>query len=126
MHVPASAYYHKPATIAFFKDNRDVVKDCLPPPEAVMRLPRREPGSSIEKDRAARRLGIFNAIDSNTWRVLRDEFGEDVALPELAGIALAVSEKIEIKPDRDVRRTKAALIKWFDENWEIIESLLLG
>jgi hypothetical protein len=39
-------------------------------------------------------------------------------------IADLVAKKLDIRLDRDARRRKAVMIKWFNENWEVIEPLL--
>jgi hypothetical protein len=43
---------------------------------------------------------------------------------ELVSIGLLVADRLNITLDRDARRRKIVLLKWFDENWPLIEPLL--
>jgi hypothetical protein len=39
-------------------------------------------------------------------------------------IAGLVAKKLDIRLDRDARRRKIVMIKWFEENWSAVEPLL--
>jgi hypothetical protein len=43
---------------------------------------------------------------------------------ELVSIAELVAQRLRIKLDRDARRRKTVMIKWFDENWQFILPIL--
>jgi hypothetical protein len=43
---------------------------------------------------------------------------------ELVSIAELVAQRLRIKLDRDARRRKTVMIKWFDENWLFILPVL--
>jgi hypothetical protein len=51
-------------------------------------------------------------------------YGPCLLQEELVSIAELVSQHLEIPLDRDARRRKAVMVKWFQENWEVIEPLL--
>jgi hypothetical protein len=51
-------------------------------------------------------------------------YGPKVSQNELLSIADLIAEAIQIKPDRDARRRKIVMIKWFDDNWALIQPML--
>jgi hypothetical protein len=60
--------------------------------------------------RIRRRVGNFNYKSSQAWTQL--------------SIADLIADAIQIRPDRDGRRRKIAMIKWLDDNWALIHPLL--
>jgi len=77
-----------------------------------------------EKARIAVRLGGFDSKENHVWEELSKRFGADIKRGELTNIAILLSETLKIKLDRDAKRRKCVLLKWFDENWEMIYPLL--
>jgi hypothetical protein len=73
-----------------------------------------------EKDRIAGRLSGFNAKDTPVWREITQRFGNNIKQPELLSIAQVLASSAEVKLDRDAKRRKTVLVKWFEENWERI------
>ena len=74
-----------------------------------------------EKERIAHRLSGFDPKENQVWQEITNRFGGNIKQPELLSIAEVVSQNAGIKLDRDAKRRKSVLIKWFDENWALIE-----
>jgi hypothetical protein len=51
-------------------------------------------------------------------------YGPRLSQDELVSIADLVARKANLRLDRDARRRKPVMLKWFDENWQIIQPLL--
>jgi hypothetical protein len=51
-------------------------------------------------------------------------FGPDLKQEELVSIAELIAKRLDIRLDRDARRRKIVMVKWFDENWTAVEPLL--
>jgi hypothetical protein len=51
-------------------------------------------------------------------------YGQKLKQDELVSIADLCAEKLQIKLDRDARRRKIVVIKWFEENWAAIQPLI--
>jgi hypothetical protein len=79
---------------------------------------------SREKERISGRLGDFNPKDSPVWREITRRFGKNLKQPELLSMANVLASNAGIKLDRDARRRKTVLLKWFDENWTVIQPYL--
>jgi hypothetical protein len=79
---------------------------------------------SEEQDRIRRRLNGFNWKRSTVWHQLCNAYGPKLNQEELVSIADLVANHLNIKLDRDARRRKIVLLKWFDENWAAIQPLL--
>ena len=77
-----------------------------------------------EKRRIANRLQGFNPKDNTAWYQITQKFGSNIKQPELLSIAEVCANSAGIKLDRDAKRRKSVLIKWFDENWPRIQPFL--
>ena len=77
-----------------------------------------------EKKRISNRLSGFNAKDNIAWKEITRRFGSNIKQPELLSIAQAIANCANIRLDRDAKRRKSVLIKWFNENWNSICSYL--
>ncbi|KAK8834742.1 hypothetical protein M9Y10_011163 [Tritrichomonas musculus] len=73
-----------------------------------------------EKERITNRLNGFNPKDNTAWREITNRFGNNIKQPELLSIATVLANNANIKLDRDAKRRKSVLIKWFEENWKAI------
>jgi hypothetical protein len=89
-------------------------------PLVLQRVQDANPG----KKRIASRLDGFNPKDTPAWREITRRFGASIKQPELVSIASVLAQSTNIKLDRDAKRRKAVLIKWFEENWTTIEPFL--
>lgn len=85
-------------------------------------LPSRE--TMDERSRIAKRLFGFNPKDNYVVKEISRRFGGLIKHGELVGIAAAIAERANLRLDRDAKRRKNVLIRWFDENWETIEPFL--
>lgn len=77
-----------------------------------------------EKERINNRLMGFNPKDNTVWREITSRFGANIKQPELLSIAQVLATSASIKLDRDAKRRKSVLIKWFEENWASIHPYL--
>jgi hypothetical protein len=73
--------------------------------------------SNKEKERIAERLGGFNSKDNVVWKEITHRFGSNLKQPELLSIAHVLASHAGLKLDRDAKRRKSVLVKWFDEHW---------
>ena len=73
-----------------------------------------------EKIRIAYRLQGFNPKDNHVIQEITRRFGSNLKQGELVGIAQVIADKAQIKLDRDAKRRKNVLLKWFSENWNTI------
>lgn len=77
-----------------------------------------------EMERVKRRIHGFNYRNSEVWKILTDKYGPKLAHEELLSIAELLAAKTNITLDRDAKRRKAVLVKWFEENWDRIQGFL--
>jgi len=77
-----------------------------------------------EKHRISARMAGFDPKDNEVWRQITQRFGANVKQPELLSIANVLAMNANIKLDRDAKRRKSVLIKWFQENWAIVSPFL--
>ena len=102
-------------------------QDEEPPPappmsQAELRRKLRQAGKlRREKQRLDERMRGFTADDSMSWRGLCYHFQTPKLIhSELISIATLVAQVANIKLDRDAKRRKSVLLKWFEENWGAI------
>ena len=89
--------------------------------EASEKKKRRQAGKlRNEKVRVRSRLRGFDYQVSRSWLYLCRQFGPDLNQDELLSIAQVVAEQANLRVDRDAKRRKNVLRKWFEENWNII------
>ena len=104
-------------------DQFAIPKDGDPRPAFPMLMfPASEPNR--EKQRIAERLGDFDAKRCPVWRKITQRFGNAIKQPELLSIARVLADQLNLKLDRDAKRRKSVLIKWFAENWELVGDLI--
>ena len=70
-----------------------------------------------EKFRIAVRLAGFNPKDNFVTKEITRRFGANLKQGELINIAQVIAENAQIKLDRDARRRKNVLLRWFEEHW---------
>lgn len=87
-------------------------------------MPQAPQEQNKEKERIADRLNGFNPKDNIAWREITNRFGNNIKQPELLSIAQVLASSANIKLDRDAKRRKTVLIKWFLENWSAIQPFL--
>ena len=77
-----------------------------------------------EKKRISARMSNFQPKECKAWKEITQKFGNNIKQQELLSIANVLSSSAKLKLDRDAKRRKTVLIKWFDENWEAIKPFL--
>jgi hypothetical protein len=96
-----------------------------PPPKAKRKSPAIAKGTGTDAERARDRLGGFDCEKSDTFRLLREHFGETIKTNEIRSIADLLCDKVPgLKLDRLARRDGRVLIKWFEENMTLIRPAL--
>ena len=78
-------------------------------------------GSNSEKVRIQQLLHGFDQKVSPAWKTITTAFGPDVKQISLCELALQLSKKLGITLNRDAKRRKSVLIKWFHDNWDILK-----
>jgi hypothetical protein len=79
---------------------------------------------SSEIERIQRRVDGFAWKESVIWTYLCWRFGPKLNQDELVSIGKLVAGTLGIELDRDARRRKCVMMKWFEEHWIEIEPLL--
>lgn len=83
-----------------------------------------ERGRGVEATRVINRLSGFNREISDAWIEIKSRFGPGITHNELKSVAIIVCERTGEKLDRDATRDSRVLVKWFDERWNKIESVV--
>ena len=78
---------------------------------------------NLERKRIQKRLLGFSTDSSVAYQILTSKFGY-INQKELLHIAEVCSTETKIRIDRDAKRRKMVLLKWFDENWEQISPVI--
>jgi hypothetical protein len=81
-------------------------------------------GTSRELERIEERIRGFNWKRSWVWIHLTSVYGPKLTQEELVSLADLIASALHIKLDRDARRRKTVMIKWFEENWLRIRPIL--
>lgn len=66
------------------------------------------------------------SIESRAWKKLQELYGEIIITEQLRSLAIVVSEFANVKLTRKNKKSKKELIKWYDENYEIIFPFLIS
>jgi hypothetical protein len=77
-----------------------------------------------EKERIAQRLEGFNPRENQAWKEITQRFGPSIKHPELLSMAKVLANHAKLKLDRDAKRRKTVLLKWFEENWAALQPFL--
>jgi hypothetical protein len=80
--------------------------------------------NELERRRVEARLTGFDPTRSRAWADIRSRFGDSLNQMELRSLAEVVGAEIGVKVDREAKRRKEVLIKWFDENYALMEPVL--
>lgn len=105
--------------------NSDVVDASLRQIRDELLLAAQRPAAETPIDAPPkRRHEAFDYKDTAAYRMLADKFGSSVRQQDLVQIACCLSKKIGVKVERDAKRRKDLLIRWFQENIEKVSALL--
>ena len=80
--------------------------------------------TEIERRRVDKRLQGFVVKESRAWKAICSHYGSSLNQVELLSLAEVLGHILSIKVDREAKRRKEVLIKWFDENIDKIEPML--
>lgn len=80
--------------------------------------------NDIEKMRVKERLESFDMKNCRAWKEITNRFGPSLNQSELLGIAEIIAEAANIKVDREAKRRKEVIVKWFEENIETVLPIL--
>ena len=69
-----------------------------------------------ERRRVEMRLNDFDYKNSDAWQIICERFGPGLTHNELLSIAQIIAFHARIRLDREAKRRKEVLIKWFQEN----------
>ena len=78
-------------------------------------------GHGTEAKRVAERLKGFDYQKSDVWKTLKTKFSSGITHNELKSIAQVCCYFTKLSLDRDATRDNRVLIKWFDENWDVLK-----
>ena len=79
---------------------------------------------SDERARVEKRVAGFAYRKSPVWKHLCHCYGPKLRQEELVSIADLLCAKLNIKLDRDARRRKVVIVKWFEEHWHQVQHVL--
>jgi hypothetical protein len=77
-----------------------------------------------EKSFISEKLRGFVPTESLAWAGLTELFGKDISQEQLQSLAQIMSGLTHFDLSREFKRRKQMLIKWFDENWDVIGPLI--
>jgi hypothetical protein len=80
--------------------------------------------TALERKRLADRLEGFNFKTSLGWQAISTHFGETLTQTELLSVAKVIGSELGINIDREAKRRKEVLVKWFDEHYEHLSEIL--
>lgn len=83
-----------------------------------------ETTDNIAETQKKKKKDSFNYKDTEAYQMIIDKFGNNVRQQELIQIACCLSKKIGVKVERDSKRRKDLLFKWFQENIDKISPIL--
>ena len=100
----------------------DTLTTCRPDTQ-VRRTPR---GQGIEARRIQKQLDSFDVKSSHVWGILQATFSSGVTHNELRSIAqlVCLQTRGAVALSRSENRDGRMLIKWFSENWGVVQPVL--
>ena len=104
---------------------KNVCQGLSPPMMSIVQVPKYQaPQPSLEKQKLAIKLGGFDYKSSEAWRKIVELYGTDIKRTTLCDIAKYIAEKKGLKMDRDSKRRKDVLLKWYNDNWSVVYGIL--
>ena len=79
---------------------------------------------SEDKEKVKQILSDFDPNKSEAWNTITERFGMNIKQPPLLEIAKIIGEHINISVNRNARRRKSVLIKWYHDNWALIKPFI--
>ena len=119
-------FYDKPESdlVKILSRLNNLIKLLEAKDEGTSLLYQRRTSSETERIRVLNRLNGFGFQNSPAWSIITSRWGDNLSQTELLGIATILSFKTGLKVDREAKRRKDVLVKWFDENLPILKHYL--
>lgn len=76
--------------------------------------------TEFERNKLTDRLSNFDYARSAAWKIIKQKGWDNLNQKELLSIASILAEKCNLTLDREAKRRKPILVKWFDENLNVI------
>ena len=76
--------------------------------------------NDFERLHNRQRMAGFDEKTSRAYTFLCKRFGPKMSQQEMLSLAQVVTDTLDIPLDREASRRKKVLIKWFDENYDVI------
>ena len=89
---------------------------------AKNKIPKR--GHATESERSRMLLGDYRVSESISRRLLLKLVPQELSIPALLSIGELISAFTGTKMDRDYKRTKKLIYKWFDIHYEMLVFIL--
>ena len=81
-------------------------------------------GKTAESIQIQERLKNFDANHSEALKTLNFYYGTGITHKEYVCLARIICKEMNLKLDRLAVRDHRVLVKWFDDNWEIISVII--
>lgn len=78
-------------------------------------------GQGAEAQKVSVRLSGFNPNESEAWKTITHQFTIGATHNELKSVAQILCTLTGLRLDREASRDNRVLIKWFDENWDLLK-----
>ena len=117
-HAKLDLGHVSPSILEFMPTNSAMMRSV----DEIRRRPESEASERHKQVRSAltERLKNFVYKESAAWKEITRRYGEELTQNELLCIAEVIASNLGIVIDREAKRRKNVLIKWFDENLEVI------
>lgn len=86
--------------------------------------PRTKRGEGEESQKVKKRIANFDVENCRAIKLLKEAYGKGIVHQEVKSLAHVICDVSNLKLDRDEKRDSKLLIKWFDDNIEVIEPLI--
>lgn len=80
----------------------------------------KSPQDKYESDFVKEKLKGFDPKTSRAWTSLTSRYGPKINQNQLLSLAEVVSYQLNVGLFREYKRRKEMLIKWFDENYDVV------
>ena len=121
LHIIILMEYPAPSSMA--EESENSLAETWSTDESTMSSPEpklRQVSSKRKLINPSERLSGFDYKNSVPWKAIVRRFGPSLTQRELLSIANLLAQTCARTIDRDAKRSKAMMIKWFDENWHYI------
>ena len=66
------------------------------------------------------------STESKAWKKLQELQGEKILTEQLRSLAIVISEFVDVKLTSENKKSKAELIKWYDENYDVVFPFMIS